>query len=87
MPLFRGKKFKRKEPPVWMGLKQTFIRQGDWKLIADFEDFKMGDSYQNYLKTRKLVSYKLYNLKKDRLEKKIWRGVIRSYSSDYKKSF
>ena len=70
LPLFQGRKFERQSTPIWMGLKHTFIRQGDWKLIASFEDYKLGDSYQNYLKTRKLKSFQLFNIKEDPYEEK-----------------
>ncbi|WP_445735284.1 sulfatase family protein [Mariniflexile sp.] len=67
---FEGKKLNRDEPPVWMDVKHMTIRHGDWKVYAYFEDFTPGTSFQDYLKTRKIAKYELYNLIDDPNETK-----------------
>jgi len=65
LPAFDEKTIERKTLPIWMGRWKTTVRKKDWKIIAKFEDYIPGTSFNDYLVHRKLASYELYNLKKD----------------------
>jgi arylsulfatase A len=70
MPLFKGKNLERPTPPIWMGPHTTTVKDGDWKLVGNFERFQKGQSLTGYFGTRKIASYELYDLKNDPFETK-----------------
>jgi arylsulfatase A-like enzyme len=70
LPAMKGEKLNREEPPVWMAVKHMAIRHENWKVYAYFEDYKIGTSFQSYLKTRQITKYELYNLSDDPNETK-----------------
>lgn len=69
LPLFKSQKRSRSAVPIWMGLRHTSIRIGKWKVLGQFEEMTAGQSLTEYLKTRKVRSYSLYNLETDVKEK------------------
>ena len=68
LPAFDGQTIERKTLPIWMGRWKTTIRKGAWKIIGKFEDYVPGTSYSNYLASRKLATYALFDLKNDPYE-------------------
>ena len=70
LPAFEGRTIARQTPPIWMGRWKTTVRKGDWKIIAKFEDYIPGNSFNDYLVQRKIASHELYNLKEDPYEAK-----------------
>ncbi|MDH3651216.1 MAG: sulfatase-like hydrolase/transferase, partial [Saprospiraceae bacterium] len=70
LPAFDGISIERKTPPIWMGRWKTTVRKDEWKIIAKFEDYVPGTSFNDYLVHRKIATYELYNLKKDPYETK-----------------
>ncbi|MGB4292802.1 MAG: arylsulfatase [Bacteroidales bacterium] len=57
VPVFKGKKLKRKSPLFWEHEGNRAVRYGDWKLVSLYDN-----------STRKSGMWELYNMKNDRSE-------------------
>lgn len=69
LPAFNGQAVTRPLAPIWMGRHDVTVRQGAWKLKGRFQRVQPGVSLTEHLKTRKPVSWEMYNLQQDQRER------------------
>jgi len=72
LPVFKGKRIYRKTPLFWYFYRefpQAAMRQGDWVMIArldaDAVEHRLHCSDMYFIKEKLLISFELYNIRKD----------------------
>jgi len=72
LPVFKGKRIYRKTPLFWYFYRefpQAAMRQGDWVMIArldaDAAEHRLHCSDMYFIKEKQLISFELYNIRKD----------------------